>query len=406
MQALGEHEGVSILAGTGPKPPRGPGSQGQLHVPFPIPTDEQRAGYWRASLQAAGIPLAEGELDQLAGRFRLTADQIADAVALADTRARWRSAAADPLDRAEEGTQARPRLADLFEAARDQPDTALDGLATKIEPIHGWDQIVLPDETVAQLRELCQQVVQRRRVLDDWGFGRRLSLGKGVTALFAGPSGTGKTTAADIIARELGLDLYKIDLSGVVSKYIGETEKNLERIFTEAENANCILLFDEADALFGKRSEVRDSHDRYANIEIAYLLQQMDQYEGIAILATNLRQNMDEAFVRRLNFVVEFPFPDEAQRAEIWRILFPGEARREPGIDFDLLGREYRITGGSIKNIVLGAAFLAAGDGKPIGPPHLLRATRREYQKLGKVPPPTDLDQPVAAAATSPRPGA
>jgi SpoVK/Ycf46/Vps4 family AAA+-type ATPase len=302
----------------------------------------------------------------------------------------------------EEDGPAWPRLADLFEAARDQADTGLDGLAAKIEPVHDWDQIVLPDETVGQLREMCQQVVQRRRVLDDWGFGRRLSLGKGVSALFAGPSGTGKTTAADIIARELGLDLYKIDLSGVVSKYIGETEKNLKRIFAEAENANCILLFDEADALFGKRSEVRDSHDRYANIEIAYLLQQMDRYEGIAILATNLRQNMDDAFVRRLNFVVEFPFPDETHRAEIWRILFPDEARREPDIDFDLLGREFRVTGGSIKNIVLGAAFLAAGEGAPIGMRQLLRAARREYSKLGKVPLATDLhqlDAPAAAGA-------
>ena len=185
--------------------------------------------------------------------------------------------------------------------------------------------------------------------------------------------------------RELGLDLYKIDLSAVVSKYIGETEKNLERIFTAAENANSILFFDEADALFGKRSEVRDSHDRYANLEIAYLLQRMEQYEGVAILATNLRQNMDDAFVRRLQFVVEFPFPDEEQRARIWPLLFPVEAECEADIDFAALARCFRITGGSIKNIVLGAAFLAATETRPIGTRHILHATRREYLKLGRV---------------------
>jgi SpoVK/Ycf46/Vps4 family AAA+-type ATPase len=310
---------------------------------------------------------------------------------MARDRTRWRSAAEPTREPDGEDIGHRPALGDLFEAARSQSATALTGLARKIEPIHTWDQIVLPADTVAQLRELCQQVVQRHRVLDEWGFGRRLSVGKSVSALFAGPSGTGKTMAADIIAGELGLDLYKIDLSGVVSKYIGETEKSLERIFTAAEDANAILFFDEADALFGKRSEVRDSHDRYANIEIAYLLQRMDQYDGIAILATNLRQNMDEAFIRRLQFVVEFPFPDEQQRASILRILFPAEARREPDIDFSRLGAELRITGGSIKNVVLGAAFLAAGAGEPIGTRHLLQATRREYQKLGKVPPSIDV---------------
>jgi len=277
------------------------------------------------------------------------------------------------------------QLPDLFRAARAQSDAALDGLARKIEPVHHWSQIVLPEDTLAQLHEMCQQVIHRHRVLDEWGFGRRLSVGKGVTALFAGPSGTGKTMAADIIARELGLDLYKIDLSGVVSKYIGETEKNLDRIFTAAENANAILFFDEADALFGKRSEVRDSHDRYANIEVAYLLQLMDQYEGVAILATNLRQNMDEAFMRRLGFAIDFPFPDEEQRARIWRILFPAQAQREPDIDFVALGNQLRITGGSIKNIVFGAAFLAASADEPIGTRHLLHAARREYQKMGKV---------------------
>jgi SpoVK/Ycf46/Vps4 family AAA+-type ATPase len=220
-------------------------------------------------------------------------------------------------------------------------------------------------------------------VLGRWGFDRRHSQGPGVNALFAGPSGVGKTMAAEVVARELGLEIYKVDLSTVVSKYIGDTEKNLDRIFTAAEDADGILFFDEAEALFGKRSEVRDSHDRYANIEVAYLLQKMEQYQGIAILATNLRSNMDEAFTRRLQFVVEFPFPEEADRAAIWRVHFPSEAPRDEGIDFGALAR-LRLAGGNIKNIVLSAAFLAAAEGASIGMPHLLAAARREVQKLGR----------------------
>ena len=199
-----------------------------------------------------------------------------------------------------------------------------------------------------------------------WGFGRKLAQGKGVTALFAGPSGTGKTMAAEVIAGELGLDLYKIDLAGVVSKYIGETEKNLDRIFAAAEDANAILFFDEADALFGKRSEVRDAHDRYANIEIAYLLQKMEEYDGVAILATNLRSNLDEAFVRRLAFTVHFPFPDEADRRRIWRGIWPAATPLAADVDLDFLAAQFKLSGGNIKNIALAAAFLAAADGRPV----------------------------------------
>jgi SpoVK/Ycf46/Vps4 family AAA+-type ATPase len=217
------------------------------------------------------------------------------------------------------------------------------------------------------------------------GFGAKLSTGKGVNALFAGPSGTGKTMAAGILANELGLDLYKIDLSQVVSKYIGETEKNLDAIFTGAENSNIILFFDEADALFGKRSEVRDSHDRYANIEISYLLQKMEDYEGVAILATNLRQNLDEAFVRRLAFSIHFPFPDEADRRRIWDGIWPDGISLAKDVDLDLLARQFKLSGGNIKNIALAAAFLAAADGGIVNMSHLLHATRREFQKLGKV---------------------
>jgi hypothetical protein len=383
LEMLAEYDGVTILSGVQSKLPRGRGTHGQLQVEWPIPSHEQRVRSWRGSLDADGEAVDEDVVDTLAGRFLLTPDQISDAVAGARIRADWRMATSRPNDG---DSPRRPlELRDLFEAARAQSEATLGGLARKIEPVHSWDQIVLPEDTLAQLREMCQQVVYRHRVLDEWGFGSRLSVGKAVTALFVGPPGTGKTMAADIIAHELGLDLYKIDLSGVVSKYIGETEKNLHRIFSAAENANAILFFDEADALFGKRSEVRDSHDRYANIEVAYLLQQMDQYEGVAILATNLRQNMDEAFVRRLGFAIDFPFPDEEQRTQIWRLLFPPEANRASYIDFSALGNQLRITGGNIKNIVLSAAFLAASADEYVGTEHLLHATRREYRKMGKV---------------------
>jgi SpoVK/Ycf46/Vps4 family AAA+-type ATPase len=273
---------------------------------------------------------------------------------------------------------------DLYATARAQTGHELAVLTRKIEPIYYWNDIVLPDDTLNQLYEICQRVVCRHQVLRKWGFDRKLSLGKGVNALFAGPSGTGKTMAAEIIANELRLDLYKIDLSGVVSKYIGETEKNLDRIFYAAENANAILLFDEADALFGKRSEVRDSHDRYANIEISYLLQKMEEYEGIAILATNLRQNLDDSFVRRLAFTVHFPFPDEASRRCIWAGIWPEQTPVGADVDRDFLAHQFKLSGGNIKNIALAAAFLAAGDGGIVGMPHLIRATQREYQKMGK----------------------
>ena len=238
---------------------------------------------------------------------------------------------------------------------------------------------------MVQLQEICQRVAHRQRVMGEWGFDRKLSQGKGVNALFAGASGTGKTMAAEVIATELGLDLYKIDLSGVVSKYIGETEKNLDRIFTAAANANAILFFDEADALFGKRSEVRDSHDRYANLEISYLLQKMEQFDGIAILATNLRGNLDEAFTRRLAFTVHFPFPDEASRRRIWASIWPAEVPLADEIETDFLARQFKLSGGNIKNIALAAAFLAAAGGGQVTIAHLLQATQREYQKMGKV---------------------
>jgi len=243
----------------------------------------------------------------------------------------------------------------------------------------------LPPDRLAQLREISAQVLFQHVVYDEWGFASKTSLGRGVNALFAGQSGTGKTMAGEIIAHELGLELYKIDLSGLVSKYIGETEKNLSRVFDEASDSNAILFFDEADAVFGKRTEVRDSHDRYANIEVSYLLQKMEEYDGIVVLASNLRSNIDEAFLRRMKAIVEFPFPEEDDRLRIWQRTFSASAPVADNVDLPFMARQFRIAGGNIKNIILLAAFLAAERGEPIGMSHLIRATKREYQKLGRL---------------------
>jgi SpoVK/Ycf46/Vps4 family AAA+-type ATPase len=395
LESLAEESVITILNGRQPWGSFGhnmPGRPlGVVTVTIPFPDFKQRRSHWQSGLGAAGIQLSDDELDALSNRFRLTSDRIADAVATARNRADWTVASvASAPPSAESSTAHDDRVkvdwfAELLASARRQSSHDLSSLAWKIEPHYAWRDIVLPDDAVTQLRELCSRVSNQSDVFGKWGFGDKLAHGKGVSALFAGPSGTGKTMAAEIIANELGLDLYKIDLSGVVSKYIGETEKNLDRIFTTAENANAILFFDEADALFGKRSEVRDSHDRYANIETSYLLQKMERYEGVAILATNLRQNLDEAFMRRLQFIIEFPFPDEAQRRRIWQVLFPAQAPRKEDIDFDFLAKQFRLSGGNIKNIVLGAAFLAASNGGRIGMEELIKATWREHQKMGRV---------------------
>jgi SpoVK/Ycf46/Vps4 family AAA+-type ATPase len=256
-------------------------------------------------------------------------------------------------------------------------------LAQKIQPCYDWDDIVVPVEVSLQLREITAQVAHRHAVYQGWGFGKKLSRGRGISVLFSGPSGVGKTMAAEVMAQHLNLDLYRIDLAGVVSKYIGQTEKNLRNVFDAAERSGAILFFDEADALFGKRSEVKDSHDRYANIEVNYLLQRMEDYRGLAILATNMKSFLDTAFLRRLRFIVEFPFPDAALRMEIWRRVFPPTA--ETGtLDFVALSR-MEIAGGNIRNIALNAAFLAVEEGVPIGMGHVMNAARREYTKIERL---------------------
>ncbi|MBO3457564.1 ATP-binding protein [Aetokthonos hydrillicola Thurmond2011] len=270
----------------------------------------------------------------------------------------------------------------LWKACRAQARTRLDDLAQRIEPVATWDDLVLPELQHQILKQIAAHVKQRAKVYETWGFASKSASGLGISALFAGMSGTGKTMAAEVLAHQLQLDLYRIDLSSVVSKYIGETEKNLRRVFDAAEAGGAILLFDEADALFGKRSEVKDSHDRYANIEVSYLLQRMEAYRGLAILTTNLKGALDTAFLRRLRFIVQFPFPDAAQRTEIWRRIFPSDTPTE-GLDMMKLGR-LNVAGGNIRNIALNAAFLAADAGEAVQMKHLLAAAQSEYSKLEK----------------------
>jgi SpoVK/Ycf46/Vps4 family AAA+-type ATPase len=258
----------------------------------------------------------------------------------------------------------------------------LDSLAQRLNPKATWNDIVLPPEETNLLQQIAEQIRQRSQVYQHWGFDKRMNRGMGISALFAGESGTGKTMAAEVIANDLQLHLYRIDLSAVVNKYIGETEKNLRRLFDAAEDGGAILFFDEADALFGKRSEVRDSHDRHANIEVNYLLQRMESYRGLAILATNLKSSIDQAFMRRLRFIVNFPFPGVAERQVMWEKVFPPQTPTED-LDFNRLAR-LNLTGASIHNVALNAAFLAAQGGTPVTMAQVLAAARSEFRKLDR----------------------
>jgi hypothetical protein len=348
-----------IVALVGESAARTPGRvalRRSIHLPSPA---EARALWTEALGEQAALALAE-PVEEIAQHFRLGAAAV-DAVA--------RELAATGNGDA----------AGLRRLCRERSRVQLEGLAERIDPVATWDDLVLPPAHTELLHEIVRHVRHRTQVYERWGFGARTTRGLGVTALFAGESGTGKTLAAEVLARELGLDLYRIDLAATVSKYIGETEKNLRRLFEAAEASGAVLLFDEADALFGKRGEVKDGHDRYANLEVAYLLQRMESYRGLAILTTNLRSNVDRAFLRRLRFVVQFPFPDATQRAQIWLRMFPPAAPLE-GIDAGALAR-LAASGGVIRAIALSAAFAAAEDGSAITPAHVLRAARVEYAK-------------------------
>lgn len=334
-----------------------------ISVDVAKPTVDEQRSIWRAALGDD----AEDQPDRLAGHFDFGAGKV-------------RQVAEAALNLSRSGAQ--PLADALWQGALARARPALDRLAQRIEPVAGWDDIQLPAQETELLHLIADQVALRTTVYDDWGFRARMNRGLGISALFAGESGTGKTMAAEVLARELGLLLYRIDLSAVVSKYIGETEKNLRRLFDAADDGGAILFFDEADALFGRRSEVKDSHDRYANIEINYLLQRMESYRGLAILATNMKSALDTAFVRRLRFIVNFPFPGAPERRAMWARAFP--AKTLVGVlDVDRLAR-LALSGGSIQNIALNAAFMAARNRSAVTMPLVLEAARAEYRKLEK----------------------
>jgi len=330
----------------------------RLDLDKPQPAEQKRL--WERALGAEAVRI-NGAIDELSEQFRLSARTIsATGTARPD----------------------RPPVTgeSLWSACRSYSRPRLEDLAQRVTASTSWEDLVLPEAQIRTLRQLASQVRHRIKVYETWGFSAKGRRGLGVSALFAGESGTGKTMAAEVLARELGLDLYRIDLSAVVSKYIGETEKNLKQVFDAAEDGGVLLLFDEADALFGKRAEVKDSHDRYANIEVGYLLQRMEGYQGLAILTTNLKSSMDRAFQRRLRFTVSFPFPDTAQREAIWGKVFPAGT---PTRDLDPRKlAQLNVTGGNIRNIALNAAFLAAEAGKPVEMEHLLQAAKLESQKI------------------------
>jgi len=406
-----------LLGGAGWDPRWGP--RLPLEVEPPVPTLSFLRGLWRQALrrelgqdaakavagsaghggggagrvvrmtQSAGLP---GGDDGLAGEDRSAGEDPLTALArvateatvgfrLAPEQVRRAARVAVSLARLEGRA---PRGEHFAAGARRQNEVGLERLARRVEPEASWGDLVLPQDTLAQLRELAGRIRQRHRVLTEWGMAQP-GRGSGVTALFTGEPGTGKTLAAEVIARDLGLDVFMVDLAGVVDKYIGETEKNLDRVFTAAEGTNAVLLLDEADALFGKRSQIHDARDRYANVEVAYLLQRMERFDGLAILTTNLQANLDEAVVRRLAVVVEFPLPGEADRLRLWDRHLAPPVPRGPDVDLAFLARAFRLSGGSIRSIALAAAYLAAEAGDAVGMSHLVRATEREYRKLGRL---------------------
>lgn len=342
-----------------------------ISVDFPLPDDQERESLWRTFSQGL---LFETEPDwgAMAGKFRFSPGQIRRALRTADHAAAARGRGMVGMN-------------ELHQACYAQGQHHLERKAVRIIPKYGWDDLVVPPDVKELLMNAVNQMKYRHIVYGQWGLDRKLAYGKGLSIMFSGPPGTGKTMAAQVVAHDLGLELYRIDLSQIISKYIGETEKNLHEIFEQARTSSAILFFDEADAVFGKRSEVKDAHDRYANIETAYLLQKMEEYDGMSILATNFAKNVDDAFLRRLNMIVDFPFPTPAYRKLIWRSMFPDQMPLSSDIDFDFLANRFELSGGNIKNAVISGAFLAAQDHSLVAMSHLLRAIRYELQKDGKV---------------------
>jgi AAA+ superfamily predicted ATPase len=395
LEALRRDDGITFIASE-----RGT-TLGELApefiaVPLDLPGAERREAVWQDALTDHGIAPDLVDVAVTAERYRLVPSQIITAATEARGRLDWALARQLPMT----ATSA------VYASARARSSDDLAALATRVVTKIPWERLIVPTETLAQLHELHDRVAARRVVLEQWGFAGHLQNGLAPTALFYGPAGTGKSTGAAAIAHALELDLFRVNLASVVSKYVGETEKNLDRVFSAAERSNAVLLFDEADALFGKRSEVKDAHDRYANVEISYLLQRMESYDsgGAAILSTNLRGHLDEAFTRRLAFIVHFPHPDVAQREALWRTVWPPDAPVDDDIDFAQLARAFPLTGGNIKNVALAAAFAAGVETTrrraSIGLRHALHGIRREYAKMGKDMQPDELEQAWAAAAS------
>ena len=373
QQALGARGGRDLFCADTRETAVALGDVTVVVVEVPMPALAERRAVWAALSGSATV-------DEVAAKFRLSVGQISEGAEAA------RVAAASRGD----GEVLPP---DLDFGARQASSTRIGELATRLEPAFGWDDLVVPERQREVLASISSYLRHRDLVLSEWGYERAVARDQGLKVLFAGESGTGKTMAGQVLAHDLGLELFRIDLATIVSKYIGETEKNLDRIFDAADGSNAILFFDEADALFGKRSEVRDSHDRYANIEVAYLLQKMESYAGAVILATNFRQNLDEAFLRRLDFVIDFPFPEPEDRERIWQLLLPEAAPLDEDIDVPFLAGQFKLSGGSIRNVSLSAAFLAAEDGASISMRHLIKGVALEYGKLGRLTLESDFDR-------------
>lgn len=351
-------------------------------IEVPEPDGPLRVAIWRALLPR-GVEIADADVERLAARFRFNPGHIARAVGRARADLALQPAGARHLD------------ADrLQRAARDVGSAAMGPLAQKLPLPYRPEELIVPAAVRAELDLSVAWVQHQPMVLDRWRFADRLPTGRGLTALFAGEPGTGKTMAAQILARVLGLDLFRVDLSRVMNKYIGETEKQLARLFDEAHAAGAILLLDEGEVLIGKRSEVRDAHDRYANVEIAYLLQRMEQHDGVTVLTTNRMRDIDEAFIRRFHVIIDFPMPDAADRLRIWSGMLPAAAARDADVDLGQLARRFELSGGEIKNAALAAAYVAAAEGTSIHMRHLVQAVRREMRKNGKVVTDRDSDAP------------
>jgi AAA+ superfamily predicted ATPase len=373
LHAIDETERRVVVLGHSRSEVHALGDRTVLIVDVPMPSFAERQTAWS---ELTGVE----DTRDVAAKFRLSVDQIGAAAEVSRIAARSRDGG-------------EPDSAELDRGARYASVSSLGELAARLDAAYRWDDLVVPERQRVLLRSISAYLRHRDRVLSDWGYERTVARTQGLKVLFAGESGTGKTMGAQVLGAELGLDLFRVDLATVVSKYIGETEKNLERIFTAADGSNAILFFDEADALFGKRSEVSDSHDRYANIEVAYLLQRMEAYPGAVILATNYKRNIDDAFIRRLDFVVDFPFPEAEDRRRIWTLVIPDDAPVADDVDLDFLATQFKLSGGAIRNCSLAAAFQAADEDTAIHMRHLVRAVAQEYAKQGRLTLETDFER-------------